>query len=94
MMFFMAVDDYTTSSMMPLSTCDSSVRRDSQSASTSRTAGSFSLLHDIEQSTLKKRTIGPTGVDEAKSFDGYVLFSHLTSSTVRLIDNDGQKVHS
>jgi hypothetical protein len=94
MMFFMAVDDYTTSSMMRLSTCDSSIREDSQSASTPRTADSFSLLHDIEQSALERRTIGPTGVDEARSFGGYVLFSHLTSSTIRLVDNDGQKVHS
>jgi hypothetical protein len=90
----MAVDDYTTSSMMRLSTCDSSIREDSQSASTPRTADSFSLLHDIEQSALERRTIGPTGVDEARSFGGYVLFSHLTSSTIRLVDNDGQKVHS
>jgi hypothetical protein len=54
----------------------------------------LSLLYQVEQSTLKRRTISFTGVDEAKSFDGYVLFCPLTFSTARLIDNDGKGVHS
>ena len=47
----------------------------------------------MEQNTLKRRAIGLTGVDKAKSFGGYVLFCPLTSSTARLIDNDGKEVH-
>lgn len=49
----------------------------------------------MEQNTFKRtRRLGLTGVDKKKSFGGYTLICPLTSSTVHLIDVDGNEVHS
>lgn len=49
---------------------------------------------EMEQNTLKRRGIGITGVDRARTNGGYTLICPLTSSTARLIDIDGKEIHS
>ncbi|KAM5369642.1 hypothetical protein ACJZ2D_008901 [Fusarium nematophilum] len=48
----------------------------------------------MEQNTLKRRGVGLTGVDRARSFGGFTLFCPLISDTAHLVDMGGVHVHS
>ncbi|KAK5090732.1 hypothetical protein LTR05_000908 [Lithohypha guttulata] len=47
----------------------------------------------MEQNRIKRQGVGITGVDKARTNGGYTLICSLTSTTIRLIDIDGQEVH-
>ncbi|KAF2668844.1 hypothetical protein BT63DRAFT_389045 [Microthyrium microscopicum] len=49
----------------------------------------------MEQNALIRRGVGLKGVDHNKVSPGYVVYAHLTSTgTVRVVDNNGNEVHS
>ena len=49
----------------------------------------------MEQNPLIRRGVGLRGVDHSAVSPGYALFAHLTSpGEVRMVDNDGNEVHS
>ena len=47
----------------------------------------------MEQHTFRRRGLGLQGVDESTVAPGYVLYTPLTSRTVRLVSTSGKEVH-